>query len=181
MLLKPDQSWAIITPPKTGSTTLSQFFAPYYSGHQHDTTLPEGFTGKVYVTTREPFSRALSLWWHYLWSIATPLGSYPLKIIKQYPLNWFLKERRTMEPFYGPATYWTQGVIWDILLPLETLNPDLVHYGILKEGEQLPHLNKTNHQKPEAYYTPETIEIVQADFKEDFRNFAYSTTPFWIN
>ena len=40
----------------------------------------------------------------------------------------------------------------------------------------LPVLRKTNHRKPQDYYTNETIEIISKLYERDFKEFQYNTS-----
>ncbi len=69
MIINERQRWLVITPPKTGSTTLWHLLAsPEFGGHRvghdpHDATIPEGCEGhRVFMSVRDPFARAASLY-----------------------------------------------------------------------------------------------------------------------
>lgn len=178
MLIDMTAGWAIITPPKTGSTSLRHHFVDKYSGAQHDADLPATFRGHVYVTTRNPYARAVSLWQHRLWDRAHEEKLRgPRELISRVRFMDFLEELPTLGEFFQPASWWIRQVPEPYgLLRLETLEQSLRRIGLMTEEQALPVLNKTRHEPINGYYEdPEAKWRVVQHFAEDFNRFQYST------
>lgn len=173
MLINREAGWLIVTPPKTASTSLSRHFAELYSGHQHDHDLPADWTGRVYVTCRNPFDRAVSLWQHRLYDLQRVVGGKIPELAQRHGFADFLAERPSLNEFFGPQSFWVGNLRRDGELHTETLDADLRAAGLLSGDEQLPRYNRTKHDPYESYYTPELAERVAQDFSSDFAMFGY--------
>lgn len=176
MLISPGR-WAIITPPKTGSTSLRSHFVDLYSGNQHDVNLPCDFSGRIFVTTRNPFARAVSLWRHYLWDCVHKEGLRAVYELKD-PISFegFLAIRQQLSPFFGPACWWIRDLRRPYTkLPLETIDAALQAAGLLDVGQTIPQLNRTRHDPIASYYAkPALAHEVIRQFCDDFAEFGYA-------
>ena len=176
MLIDAINGWAIITPPKTGSTSLRHHFVEKYSGKQHDTDLPPTFRGHVYVTTRNPYARAVSLWRHRLWDRSHEEGLRgPRELTVKTGFMDFLEELPSLGEFFQPMSWWIRNVQEPYgLLRLETLEASLRRIGLMTEEQALPTLNKTNHDPVIDYYQdPVARRRVVQHFAADFNRFLY--------
>ena len=176
MLIDEAAGWAIITPPKTGSTSLRQHFSDRYSGAQHDMDLPQSFRGHVYVTVRNPYARAVSLWQHRLWDRAKEAGlPSPDQLVERTSFLDFLEELPSLSSFFFPISWWIRKLPQPYaLLRLETIEQSLRRIGLLLDDQVLPTLNKTKHGQVADYYAADEARwrVVQY-FVEDFNRFQY--------
>lgn len=176
MLINVQAGWAIITPPKTASTTLSTYFSEFYTGQQHDTTLPPGWNGRLYVTCRNPFDRAVSLWMHHLWDLAKARDAKPNAEAPERTFEQFLEMRESLGPFFGPAAWWVRGFPPTRVLRVENMENALRREGMISSDATLPRYNQTRHRPWIDYYLRETAERVMRDFADDFERFGYPRT-----
>jgi len=138
MLIASDESWCVLTPPKTASTALSHYFSAHPEfgvkttpKAMHTMEPPEG--AKVLLIVRNPFTRATSLWRHRLgelqvegeeWYHPETLQVDPTK----YTFLTFMDEVREQELddfFWRTLTEWTRWVEVDQVLQFENLHADL--------------------------------------------------------
>ncbi len=175
MLINRKAGWLIITPPKTASTTLSKHFAECYTGYQHDHDVPADFHGKVYITCRNPFDRAVSLWMHHLWDLLNARGGVgrPDIVRPERSFEEFLELRPTLNEFFGPAAWWVREIPPGRVLRVENLENALKREGILSSDDRLPRYNCTRHAPWVDYYCVETAQRVMTDFADDFARFGY--------
>lgn len=80
MIISSDKTWCMITPPKTASTMLHKLLIlePISASRtqwQHDQTVPVG--ARVIVSTRNPYTRSVSLYRHWLTSHKQREIEYP--------------------------------------------------------------------------------------------------------
>ena len=178
MLIDEAAGWAILTPPKTGSTSLRHHFSDRYSGKQHDMELPDKFRGHVYVTVRNPFARAVSLWQHRLWDRSREAGLRgPHQLVDRLEFADFIEELPQLDNFFYPMSWWIRDLPEPYgLLRLESLEPSLRRIGLLMADQELPQLNKTKHEPASTYYADDYLRwrIIQ-HFAADFEQFRYST------
>lgn len=174
MLINRQAGWIIITPPKTASTTLSKTFPQFYSGHQHDTTIPKDFVGTIYATVRDPFARAVSLWRHWLWDrCKAEKVEFPDKLTERNTFADFCEVLPQLGTFFYPMSWWTRQAGTVVPLRIEQLDEEVRTLGLLSPTAALPQLNKTRHAPFETYYTPDLQEHVRTLFSHDFHVFQY--------
>lgn len=175
MLINREANWIILTPPKTGSTTLSKTFSWLYSGHQHDTTIPADFTGTIYATVRNPFGRAVSFWRHWLWDrVRAEHVRNPTELADRTEFRNFCAALPSLGSFFYPMSWWTRKVGTVVPLRLENLDEEVRRFNLLDKGCPLPKLNCTHHEPFETYYTPDLQEHISTFFAHDFSVFDYS-------
>jgi len=192
MIINHARRWVIITPPKTGSTTLRTLLVDEsagrdtccFTGHQHDATLPRDCQSYgVFATVRNPYDRAVSLWWHRLWDIRHEQGTVGAgcsgpsvaALACEHPFSEFVGWMATAEAFFAwPCTRWLRFVPAYRVLRLESLGADLRRWRLLPTGRPIPHENRTGHGPVHAYYTPEIRDVIRASHRDDFEAFGYS-------
>lgn len=173
MLINREARWLIVTPPKTASTSLRHHFAEFYNGHQHDHEIPADFHGRIYVTCRNPFDRAISLWMHYLWDLAKLRKGYPDPERPERSFDEFLELRPTLTEFFGTAHWWVRHLGKTRVLRTENLENALKREGMLSGEASLPRYNQTRHRPWRECYCRDTAAIVMRDFAVDFEWFGY--------
>lgn len=170
--------WLYAGIPKTASTTLHSYLkAPPFCGvdtgpeEQHRMEPPEG-AGEFRVLTvvRNPFTRALSLWRH------ARLNEFPgiglAALLRSCPSQ--------DDPFYR----WRQiDFVRCLMLPevvhLEDLAGGLSRFFGTATLPEIPRLNETDSCHCQAELTPDLVELITANYREDFAAFGYSFIPPW--
>lgn len=190
ILLYPKQI-AIITPPKTASTTLLTILcSPIHCGvlcvgpsgpekdyfDQHSIILPPaGFVWKKIATVRHPLQRFVSLWGHLA-------REQVLKFEPVISLQEFVDViANKLHTFY--FYQWNQNDILGtdeyLYAHVENLLPELVEYGIFEPNtESLPNINAFNYESSTPDYrtllTDEDIEKLRWWWEPDVTRFGYS-------
>lgn len=175
MILLYNKQIAIITPPKTASTTLltTLCLPPYYgtlcigpSGpesnyyDQHSIIVPPaGFVWKKVAIVRHPLQRFVSLWGHLA-------KEQVLKFEKVISIEEFADViSNKLHPFY--FYQWNQNDILGseeyIYIHVENLLTELISLDIIKpETTSLPHMNTFNYEGSTPHYkTVLSNEIIQ--------------------
>jgi hypothetical protein len=185
MVVNHRERWIYVAPPKTGSTSMVALLTDpvvggQILGEQHGMSLPsECSRYTIFGTVRNPFSRAVSLWWHRLTELANQVGQRRVQeeLIARYSLTHFLDwiEGPNATPFYAwPICGWLDQLVrLDHAVRLENLWDDLSAIGIRLDPSHLPCLNATPHKAIEVYYTAELEGRVKDWAKDDFDRFAY--------
>jgi len=192
MIINHDRRWLIITPPKTASTTLRKMFldqrnskeACCFSGYQHDATVPAGCHDyAVFATVRNPYERAVSLWWHRMWDMCKEDGigragnrrKFPRDILDEYPFSQFVGWiTNTETPFFSwPCIRWFRFLPSYSILRVESLSSDLRRVNLMRAGDAVPHENRTNHGPARSYYTADVQDAIWRLFRDDFQAFDY--------
>ena len=189
MILLYDKQIALITPPKTASTTLLTTLCSYpYNGilcigpsndpsyyDQHSIILPPAAFGwKKIATVRHPLQRFISLWGHLA-------RDQVLKFEKIASLEEFVNIiSNKLHPFYfyqsnqndilGSENY--------IYVHIENLVPELINVNILKSDTiSLPNINAFNYESPSPNYktvmTKDMIEKLRWWWEPDAERFGY--------
>lgn len=191
MILLYSKQTAIVTLPKTGSTSLFQTLCkpPYYgtfcigpSGDDpnyydhHSVILPQaGFKWKVLVVVRHPLQRLVSLWGH---------------LAKEKVLN--MQNPPTLQNFVDAITdnkhsfyfyQWNQSKILEkvdyeySIIKTETMEEQLLDLGILNYKGELLNLNTFNMGQKSKSYTEvlsvDMIEKLKEWWEPDCVNFDY--------
>jgi len=176
MILLYNKQTAIITPPKTASTTLltTLCYHPYYGilcvGPSQDNyydqhsivTPPAPFEWKKIAIVRHPLQRFVSLWGHLAreqvakFEPVTPIGEFVSIIANK--LHPFYFYQSNQNDILGSENYYYVRV--------ENLVPELVQYEILKEDTvSLPQINTFGYESS----TPDFKEILSDKMIEDLR------------
>lgn len=191
ILLYPKET-AIITLPKTGSSSLLQTLckSPYHgilcigpSGgdlnyfDHHSVALPQApFRWKTFIVVRHPLQRLVSLWGHLARSSVMRFKDVPtlssfVDTVADRGYNFY---------FYQ----WNQSMIvgnmeYDVVIKTETLEQQLLELGILNMSGELADINKFNQPKKSStppyqeVLTPEMIEKLRWWWEPDAIKFGY--------
>ena len=176
MIVLPDQELAIITPPRTASTSLhaalcrEPYRGIYVIGpafppehiNQHTAFVPPEFGSfAVASTMRHPFDRLVSLWYFWLGQ----RNGAPSMSFKDFARVAI--ERKSLEPFYCLSiSEWLYDVKIHQVLVVENLLEGVKKFGV--RLAYIPHLHRTNRQPPwQSYYDAETLELVEPWAKPD--------------
>lgn len=180
MIIHHEKKWVLLTPPKTGSTSLHAVLTAkcgaIRTAAQHDMDLPkECKKYAVFGTTRLPYDRAVSLWWHRLHGLSKQNGKPPAALSETYTFLKFLEEAMHLEDFYRFGCHdWLKAAgKLDQHIPLENLAPCLRANGLLPSEVTLPRLNTTQHTHWNAYYGLKELKLTHARFAEDFKRYGY--------
>lgn len=183
MIISHTYKFAIVTPPKTASTTLHEWLiAPPFCDHhypppskrkeQHDT--PDGLDDHytVAVAWRDPRDREVSLWAHSQSATSRKHDRTPKLTFAEFVLDY----QPEAIPFYSASQAWwisrlprVDYVIRQDNLQADTTNFPPIHKAITA-GHMLramPRLNTTRHRPWREHYTPELERIVQERFADD--------------
>lgn len=192
MILLYNKETAIITLPKTGSTSLFHTLCrpPHYgtfcigpSGDDanyydhHSVVLPQaGFKWKVLVVVRDPLQRLVSLWGH--------LAKEKLSNMQNPPTlqNFVDTIASNIHPFY--FYQWNQSKILEkatyeyTTIKTETMEEQLLGLGILEYKGELLNLNTFNIGQKSKSYT-EVLSVAMIEklkwwWEPDCDNFSYS-------
>lgn len=169
MITAPDGTWVYMGIPKTGSTSIHKALQEppvngIYSGDQHD--IPEFHPGrKVYVSVRNPYTRALSLWAHYHGEVESiDFECFSGRLVSGWKEDWWFENQ----------THWLRQFPGAIQLRMEEMSIDLPEiFGVIN----VPHENQTYKQKTMTKSQAETVRAwARPDFSlcgysEDFREF----------
>lgn len=198
MIINHQQKLAVSFAPKTGSTTIRSVCLKngYLEVGEHHSmffgAIPPDYGSCL--TVRNPFSRAVSMYWHLLWSVSDKLcpqfhlGSEVYDPLLPSVLEagvsfdrfvYWLTNGADGEDFYRrPQTWWYRHAYVNesnvMVIKLESIDFDLRNTLALKGP--FPQLNKTNHRHWPEYYTPENRLAILRHFSEDFEAYGYSTT-----
>lgn len=186
MIIAPDRAWCCLTPPKTGSTTLTELLvrAPFhgiYTGHQHDMD-PPADVPLVLASVRNPWTRVISLWKHWTRDCWEE-GQFGPRLAENTDFTRFVERMlgRELEDFFAwPLDRWLRYVLVSPLR-LEYLRHDLSQH--LPQYDwptiTIPRLNDTDL----VLYTgqpldlPRNRELVRWWAVDDFRRFGYPREP----
>jgi hypothetical protein len=188
------ESWCILTPPKTASTTLSQLFRdPHFRAvvtpEQHLMNPPPA--ARVIVSVRDPWTRAVSLWRHRLQELGDENRSL-------CPFIQYMEDvcRSRLDDFFCfTLNRWLQHVPRvDDLIRFERLEEDLraVLPAFDWDAIRIPHENRNpvltdNHPLRNTKWARKTTivrnpladpaarQLVLQWCAEDFVRFGYST------
>lgn len=191
MILLYGKKTAIITPPKTASTTLltTLCLPPYYgtlcigpSGPEKDyydqhsiIVPPAGFEWRKIAIVRHPLQRLVSLWGHLA-------REQVLKFETVISLQEFVDViANNLHPFY--FYQWNQDTILGnneyLYVHVENLLQELIEYEIIaQETESLPNINTFNYEKSTPDYktvlTEKDIEKLRWWWEPDANRFGYA-------
>ena len=184
MIISHTYKFAIVTPPKTASTTLHEWLiAPPFCNHhypppskrkeQHDT--PDGLDADytVAVAWRDPRDREVSLWAHSQSATSRRHDGTPKLTFAEFVLDY----QPEAMPFYSASQAW-----WirrlphvDYVIRQDHLQADVTNFQPIREAiagghmlRAMPRLNTTRHRPWREHYTPELERIVRERFAEDF-------------
>lgn len=122
-----------------------------------------------FTTIRNPFSRAVSLWQHYITSnndigfadFVDKLATYVTSDIPHF--------------FFSPMHCWFVDFKPTMFLRLENLDEDFNKLPFVTQDTKLPRFNTTKHEAWPNYYTESLIEAVRFWATKDFELYSYST------
>lgn len=193
MMTAPDGSWRYLGPPKTGTTLLhtvleTPCIAGVYSGFRHDMEPLPNPDGKIYVSVRNPFTRAVSLWKHALYHLGgggMPTGPKQGRdrlTEEEYPFSQFLVDVRgdKYDAFFTfTLCRWLLYIPKvDDLIRLESINRDLRRlFPQLPRDFVTPHLNVGFDHTTRPYAEAANVESVLTWMQPDFDRFGYSSVP----
>ena len=136
-----------------------------------------------FAFVRNPYDRAVSLYF------------YLKKSGKVQPDDSFLTfcrclQEKGFEPIglynvkglsqCNPQTRWIEGIEMDFLGKMESIDKDskLLFQQIGLPNSSIPQLNRTRHAIWKEYYCPESKQIIEEIYKEDFVKFGYPIEDF---
>lgn len=191
ILLYPKET-AIITLPKTGSSSLFQTLCktpyngvlcvgpsgkdPNYFDH-HSVVLPQApFKWRTMIVVRHPLQRLVSLWGH--------LAKSSVMRFQDVPLLTHFVDAVANRAYDFYFYQWNQTTIigdlqYDVLIKTETLEKQMIELGILNGYGELLDINKFNQPKKSStplykeVLTPEMIEKLKWWWEPDAIKFGY--------
>lgn len=181
MVVHRGKGWAYIAIPKTGSTSLTRMlqmpqFGGEYTGRQHDTRLPGGAWKLVFATVRNPFTRAVSMYTHFLNEGTGKRIDFADLSFERFCREQLI-ERRHADPFFHATIgYWIDAVGREVTpVKLENIQDDLTALKINRGRFPVIRINESRHKPWRTYYTPEVETLVLEWAAKDFDRFGYST------
>lgn len=181
MIVSHQYKFVLITPPKTGSTSLHTFLSqqPFCErpwepvpDSQHSAEIPAGCEDYDIITCwRHPLDREVSLWGH-------SQSSESLRVDEHGPFSFdhFVREwQPNATPFYRDSqTTWLAGIRPTIVLRFSHMAADLMQCRPVKDAitagrrlKPIQALNRSQHPHWRRCYTPELREIVLQRFAGD--------------
>ena len=164
----------------------------------HDVDLPVEYQNFFrWTIVRNPFSRAVSLWWstcrcHPQDTYGSRKGSGSSDDFSRFAL-WLSRippEARQREPLFMSQSEWLSPLEPIVAIHMEDLEEDLPKFSFWKEGITIPELNTTSqkiedHQENEGeqiirlpwreyYYEDQAVEAIWTWAGKDFERFEYS-------
>lgn len=198
MIINHKKKWIYIGPPKTGSTSLayiltdgkyncndsSKILKPNFEGiqidGQHAPWPPNKLSSEyndynVFISVRNPFSRIVSLYYH--WKYGKNYGSESLSKQKSFEefLHLVLNKKLSNSGFFHTTiTDWVSR--YDFFIKQESLDDDLILLNMHSTEFTIPIKNEKigplTHWKNE--HNKKTIEMTIKWAEKDFDNFNYS-------
>jgi len=171
MLINNYTKTIIITPRKTGSWTLEKTlpkygWVSYGVDFQHETFIPEGFSSyKVILITRNPYSRAVSLWCQF--KRENNINIDFITYIKDQLIS-----KKDRYHYYTITDYYNNLYKVDHIIKLEEFNIEFGKLGINIDIIE-NYSEKDNFWY--KYYCEESISLIKQWAKDDFDKFGYST------
>jgi len=205
MIIHKAEQWAYLGPPKTASTAMHFMLQqePWCGempnpDNQHDMLVPdECIDFFVFATIRDPYERAMSLYWHYLRDVRRIRGLMDGQTREQFtknplpetefPFRDYMKavlENRLRviddpgAPFFTfTLSDWLHDAMpLDAYVHQENLSEELVR--LTPFGERkivVPRKNAPGRKPWSEFKTEGTIALVDAWAEEDFRRFGYES------
>ena len=184
MIVSHTYKFAIVTPPKTASTTLHEWLIapPFCDRHypppdqrkgQHD--IPEPLPGDYTVafSWRNPLDREVSLWAHSQSETPRKKDGTPELSFAEFVIDY----QPAAPPFYSASQAWSFGRLprIDHVIRFDRLLADVLGFPPIRSAiagghylRPMPRLNASQHKPWREYYTPELERIVRERFKQDF-------------
>lgn len=178
MITDRDDKWRVVTPPKTGATTLHHILsqppiggvlsnegATFHDMRQHD--------GTMIASVRNPLDRALSLWRHRRHEIGREENGPPAPE-DEYPFEAFLAELPDLTKFYSMTqSDFLRGLRIDALIRMERFEQDVRR--LFPSVGNIPHMNSSHGaaMKHSPYTDPRNERAVRGWFAEDFDRWGY--------
>jgi len=180
--------FVFVSMPKAGTNTLYDILREHYEvrhvGRYHNRKIPpecrKWFTWSI---VRNPFQRAISLWWR---TVGAPrdqkryfrFPSYPVGLV-DFMYSLVAGERRDGGHLRLNQTDRLRGLRVDRVIHLETLGEEFKTLPFYTgQPEKWPHLNiSTGLPDEDSILTPEALSLIKKWAGPDFNNFGYSTNP----
>lgn len=184
MIINHKTKQAVSFAPKTGSTSvragcLANGFVEIAGHHaMFFGAIPPDY--RSIITVRNPYDRAVSLYWHKLWDISTSFSDdpqnpiLPIALESAFSFEWFLRWSKDAKEFYSwPQCRWYQR--WtDATDQIGIIHCEQIVDACRGQlGFDVGHLNKTNHRPTAHYFNAVTKKIVDERFAVDFATFNY--------
>lgn len=202
MRINKEFKFIFISTPKAGTHTIYDILDKYYSkgllqAGFHNNQILNGYGSyKRWTVVRNPFTRAVSIWWSACRLAHLDQYKFRKRSGGQYNFSKFVKwlselpyKDRVKDPLMLNQTEWLHPAQPIEAFHLENLENELIQLPFWKEGIEISHLNTTDEKieiqsefegskisKPsikELYNEPEIIESVIKWAKPDFENFEY--------
>ena len=188
MITAPDKSWRYFGPPRTGGTLLHTLLQEppingVYSGYQHD--IEPLFGARNIVSVRNPFTRAVSLWRHYRYTVGLEengrhgVDEHIVPITEaEMPFKTFLEQMCSMDDFYHfSLNTWLQDLRrLDHIIHMENFWPDiLTAFPCLRTRPEPQPVNTSRAALvfADPYRNPWCADYVRKRWKSDFERFGY--------
>lgn len=175
MLVCNEHKFIFLRNPKTASRSLSNFFKKYFNVNEitafHSTEIPELYSDYLVIATvRNPYSRAVSGWQHWIKKQLSGQTSFdffldPSTIVTDDDGNHHMESWKNQSDVLEKFSH-------KIILQYETLHKDLIALPFINEVE-LPKIGVQNYNNWKDYYTLALAEKVYNLFKKDFEMFGY--------
>jgi hypothetical protein len=185
MVVNHARRWVLITPPKTGSTSLTYLFSfPPFAGEcatmgepgpnlsdQHETRIPEACAGYLVIASvRNPYARAVSLYHHRRRTMPGAPGTASFAAFAEGLGGYG-------DPFFDwPLTRWLEGLRVDRLIRQECLEADVRALGLAPEPYDVPRENVAGAGSWQWAYrhAPGALGRVRSWAGDSFTRFGYT-------
>lgn len=170
-----------ISIPRTGTNSIHKALGTDLSQNHLSLNKIES-PGFSFAFVRNPYEIVVS--WYFYHKLTQGQDTYDIDFLEWVkrgcPTHWaqsLLNSQGITHPLnqFEYVTNKEGVVICDFIGKFETLNKDFQYVCniIGKKAIKLPHINGSQHQAWESYYTPKALALVKAQFKKDFELFNY--------
>lgn len=174
MIVNAKRRWVYVGAPKTGSSTLHCLLAfPPFNGVasecQHDSVPPDE-SYRTFISVRNPYSRAVSLYSHYQKIEGRQLGFEEfLRLLLGGSATGALRYHQTQAAFY-------RGLRADAMIRLESIHFNLHELQLVGEPFIVPWENRLTDVAWQWLYEDRRLLGLVRDWAgEDFERYGYST------
>lgn len=189
MIYSKYKKFVYVAIPKTGTRSVYELCLNQYSCHiykEHWNIIPDEYKNYyAFITVRNPYDRAVSMWYFVINSIGSTKSH--IKFKEGVPsgsfvdfMKFLIVERKNNleNPFFRTQAEYLKPNRFDMILEMEKLGNDFNKLPFLHHEEELKHLNKTIDvsniidvpRKVNAfnYINQEAIDLINEYYAEDF-------------